>query len=603
MASHKKKKKHQTRLTFEPVGSSNSSGQASSPAKVRYAKGAVATSSPSRSSPSHQMVHTSAPSKEKQSRLRSSTGRSQTMASPTRPPAASFMPGRHGSRRRPVGSDSSDEEEEDEDKDEDDMPLRSSQSVSTKLRRTIISDDDDDEDGGDDDTPIIPPSTGKRLRPPVITVDDEDEDDDEPIVVPGSSKRRRPEFIELEDSSDGVASPMKKRKTSLVTPGRLKKPAQMASSSPTKRGRPRVHRSEKQKKMELLRRRRAGEMIDKVTSSEEDSDGERRGLYDSDSDQELQVLKEFDDEEPDEEEVEAPARHPSGKRGPSKRREEDELDDFVTDDDDAPIGAPANLDIPLEFTAQAHRPLKHQFPYVIEWLVHNRINPAFERKDPVYVNAWRKLDDEVRTLASSKFASSAWKSEFYRALKGRPKMDFYEMDGSERSSGLYNSCEACGRSSHPATFKIFFRGHPYYKDTLAEVESDSSDSDSDDSGEDESGHESVDSQGMTLPSEKKEWHVGVVCCGNAETAHSLIHWKHALKEWVEDQLEQDGWMDAKKLKERERMKARKRRDLANKITDGWREKNIIPSLYRDFKNNLEEARNKSTTARSRGRYR
>ncbi|KAI0834991.1 hypothetical protein F5Y06DRAFT_300175 [Hypoxylon sp. FL0890] len=572
MAPHKKKK-HQARLTFEPVGSSNTSDH-SSPAKIRFAKGAGANS----------------------------TSRPRTAASPTKPPAASFMPGRHGSRRPPVGGDSSDEAEENED--EDDIPLRSSQSVSTKLRRTILSDENDKND--DDDAPIIPHSTAKRQRPPIITLDDddededEDEDDDEPIVVPGSSKRRRPKFVELEDSSDGVTSPMKKRKTSLITPGQLKKPAQVASSS-TKRGRPKSHRSEKQKKLELLRRRRNGEMIDKVTSSEEDSDEERRGIYDSDSDQELLVLREFDDEEPDEEEEKVPARQPSRKGKQSKPREgdDDELDDFIIDDDDAPLGAPANLDIPLEFTAQAHRPLKHQFPFVIEWLVHNRINPAFERKDPVYANAWRKLDDEVRTLASSKFASSAWKSEFYRALKGRPKMESYEIEGAERGADI---CEACGRSSHPATFKVFFRGHPYYKDTLAEVESDSSDSNSEDSDGDESGHESVDSQGLALPPQTKAWHVGVVCCGNAETAHGLIHWKHALKEWVEDQLEQDGWMDAKKLKERERMKARKRRDLANKITDAWREKNIIASLYRDFKNTLEEARNKSTTARNRGRF-
>ncbi|OTA61965.1 hypothetical protein K449DRAFT_370261 [Hypoxylon sp. EC38] len=409
--------------------------------------------------------------------------------------------------------------------------------------------------------------------------------------------------------SPGQASSAKVRYASTTSsPSRLKRPAQMASSSPIKRGRSKPHRSEKQKKLELLRRRRAGEMIDKVTSSEEDSDGERRGIYDSDSNQELLVLKDFDDEEPDEEGVNAPTRQLSGKEKQTKLQEsDDELDDFVIDDDDAPIGAPANLDIPLEFTAQAHRPLKQQFPYVIEWLVHNRINPAFERKDPVYSNAWRKLDDEVRTLASSKFASSAWKSEFYRALKGRPKMDAYEMDRSERGSGLHDTCEACGRSSHPATFKIFFRGHPYYKDTLVEVESDSSDSDSDsdseDNGSGESGRRSVDSQGMALPPETRAWHVGVVCCGNAETAHGLIHWKHALKEWVEDHLEQDGWMDAKKLKERESMKARKRRDLANKITDGWREKNIIASLYRDFKNTLEEARNKTTTGRNRGRFR
>ncbi|KAI1393252.1 uncharacterized protein F4822DRAFT_5421 [Hypoxylon trugodes] len=582
-------KKRQTRLTFEPVNPTSSPKQPSpnqvSPAKIRYSKKADASSSPSH-------------------------------ASPKRPPTASFMPRLYSSRPVAAGDDSSDDPLTEV---EDEIPTKSSQSISTKLRRTVIDlDDDEDEDDDENEEPIAPPSTLKRRRPIVVSDDDDDDnddDDDGPIVAPSSSRRSRPRLVELDGLSDRESSPAKRRKTSLATPGRLRRPTTVTSSSPTKRSVPKGHRSERQKKMELLRRRRAGEKIDNLTSSEEDSEIEKRGIYDTDSDEEFAALKEFDDDEPeDEAESEVPIRQASPKSKKLSRKheesdhreDEDEgdengLDDFVVDDDDdAPIGAPANLDIPLEFTAQAHRPLKDQFPYVIEWLVHNRLNPAFERNDPVYSNAWRKLDDEVRALASSKFASSVWRSEFYRALKGRPKMEAYEMDRGERSSGLYDTCDACGRSNHPATFRIYFAGHPYYKNTLAEVESDL---DSEDDDGDESGHESVDTQGMVLPTTKKEWNVGVVCCSNAETAHSLIHWKHALKQWVEERLEEDGWMNAKKLKERERMKARKRRDLANHIVDEWREKNIIASLYRDFKNTLEDARNKATTGRNRGRFR
>ncbi|KAI1099168.1 hypothetical protein F4804DRAFT_93108 [Jackrogersella minutella] len=527
------------------------------------------------------------------------------------------MPKFHRTNRAAADTDSSDDSV-DEVKDEeevDDVPVRSSQSVSTRFRRAVLDDDDDDVD---DDAPIVPQIARKRQRPTLITIDDdeEDEDDDEPIIPSSSLKRSRPNFVELEDSSDEVASPAKKARTSLATPGRLKRPNSLASSSPIKKGLPKGRRSEKQKKMELLRRRRAGEKIDKLTSSEEEeSDQNKRGIYDTDSEEEFGALKEFDDEDSEEQVVVAEVHRPSMRVEKSARRsqkegedeeEDDDMGDFLTDDDDAPIGAPADLAIPLEFTAQAHRPLKDQFPYAIEWLVHNRINPAFERNDPVYANAWRKLDDEVHALASSKFASSAWKPEFYRALKGRPKMLALEVDEATRNStGIYNKCEACGRSKHPAKMLIHFSGHPYYKNTLTEVESDSDSdgSDNDDDDGDDSGHESVDTQGMALSSVAKVWHVGIVCCSNAEAAHSLIHWKHALKEWVEDRLELDGWMDAKKLKERERMKARKRRDLANRIADGWREKKIVTSLYREFKNRLEVARNHRLQGRpTRGWY-
>lgn len=577
------------------------------------------------------------------------------------------MPKVHGGKKRVTLVDSSDESaaevddagrDEDEDEDEDDLPLvresagrnaprfidadenvpmlssaknpRSSQSVSTRLQKTVIL-DDEDEDEEDDD--IVPPSSAMKRRRPlhVKSSEEEEDEDDTPILPPSSAlRRRRPAMIELDDDSDTeeLGSPSKKRKTNHPAPSTQKaRRLQRPPSSPVKRSVHKGHRSEKEKKMELLRRRRAGEKIDKLTSSESESEEvqeHRRGIYDTDSEDEFKVLKDFDDdddgdepaeEEGEEEEEEVAASRSSRKKlkdvpkEKGKKSEDgvdggdaDDLDDFVVEDDDGPLGAPASLllaDIPLEFTAQAHRPLKDQFPYVVEWLVHNRINPAFERRDPVYGNAWRKLDDEFRGLASSKFASAAWRPEFYRALKGRPKLEAYEMDAGD--ADRYDNCAACGRSGHPATFKIIFAGSPYFKDTLQEVDSSSSSSDEEE-GDDDDDNASTDTQGVTLPPASKEWRVGAVCCSNAETAHGLIHWKWALKEWVEERLDDEGWTtDPARIQAREKMKPKKRRAQANGIVDAWREQGVVAALYADFKATLEEARRKATTGRGRMR--
>ncbi|KAI0443792.1 hypothetical protein F4803DRAFT_291568 [Xylaria telfairii] len=629
------KKKSQTRLTFEPAGGSLSSPVSNySPARVRYSRAAHSSPAAARRLPSvatssstAQAVNHSNRRKSKQSKLDGSLT-----------PPASFMPKLHGGRNRTAAGDSSDDsaaEIGDAGHDEDEVDLlpptqkatepltlsisepgdsdeepnirhpRSSQSVSTRLRRTVI--DDEDEDQEEEPEVTILSSPRKRRRPSVISLDDSD---DAPILPLASTKKILPHpLVEFDDSDDDVISPSKKRKMfhhsspsmsgNNRTPGRLKRPG-VTASSPIKKAH-KGHRSEKQKKMELLRRRRAGEKIEQLTSSESSSDAEeKRGIYDSDSENDFEVLKKFDDEEQEEEIEEEPA--PRKEKQKQKREkltdqdnEEGDLDDFVTDDDDAPLGVP--IDIPLEFTSHAHIPLKDQFPFVIEWLVHNRINPAFERKDPIYVNAWRKVDDEVSGLANSKFTSAAWKPEFNRALKSRPGLESIELR--QIGTGLHETCEACGRSGHPSTYKIIFSGSAYHKDTLAEVESDSDSEDDEDNDT-----ASVDTRGMPLPPTTKEWCVGSVCCSNAETAHTLLHWKHALKQWVEERLEDDGWMTGEKLREREKMKAKNRRALANSIVDKWQEGRVIGALYSDFKNTLENARNQATTGRGmKGRLR
>ena len=80
------------------------------------------------------------------------------------------------------------------------------------------------------------------------------------------------------------------------------------------------------------------------------------------------------------------------------------------------------------------------------------------------------------------------------------------------------------------------------------------------------------------------------CRANAQTAHSLIHWKHALNDWVIDRLKTDGHLGAPKLAEREDWNTNKRSKYANRIVDEWEEEGEIKALYRDFKINLDVAR-------------
>lgn len=239
----------------------------------------------------------------------------------------------------------------------------------------------------------------RRLR---RTVYDDDEDDEEPAVSP--LKRSR-QVLESEDSEDIVASPMKRRRPAMrqdsdsedllslseISRRQRKDKGKERARSPseppetpmrTRQARARRHRTAKEKTMELLKRRRAGENIEELTESESDEEEE----------DDFQKLDEFDDEE---ESPEQPKKTSKSKvrrqRGDSSDEEAGESD-FVIEDNDGPLGVPdyASL-MPLEFTQAAHKPLKEHFRDVVEWMVQNKLNPGFTWNDPVYNQAFQKL--------------------------------------------------------------------------------------------------------------------------------------------------------------------------------------------------------------------
>jgi len=487
-----------------------------------------------------------------------------------------------------------------------------------------------DEPDSDDDIPIAMPSSSMRAKRKAraVVTDDEDGDDDDndDDVIRSSVKRRRlrpkkavsPTISGSE--SETPRPPRKLTQRGVLTPrstaGGPSSSAATGSSSRYPRKRP---QSLKAKKMEMWRRRRMGEKIDEEDIESSSEEGEHKALYDTDD--EHVALSEFEDDEEGLAPI-SPMQRSKDKKNPAKTSTaatsksnagdgDEDLDDFIDNDDDL-IGIPIDAlrgQIPLEFTGLAHMKLKDHFRNAVEWLVHRRINPAFERDSDIYKLAWNKLDDEYRGLAQSKFISSGWKPDFLRALRARPFIDSYELDRHDPDRG--QTCSACGRSNHPSTYRIRFDGSPYHQNSLDDVESDnegdedsneegSTDSSSDGASDDSDGHKSRDAGGNVIAPTSKDWFVGVVCESNASTAHSLMHWKYALKEWVEEQLQRMGYFTAEKLARRDKMKPKKRRQEADAVVQEWEETGAMRSLWSDFKSNLDEARNKSTTGR-RGR--
>jgi len=228
------------------------------------------------------------------------------------------------------------------DESEDELPVHSSRvtrsSAGRKPVKGVINLDEDSDD--------IVASPAKR-RPPVIVPGFDEESDEDPISSP--LKRRRAN-VNTETEEDQEVSPSKRPRqapenededdSDLPEITRVNRRGMRGSSSKgpatpnrlTRQQKPKRHRTAKEKTMELLKRKRAGENITELTESESDSELEG-GIYDSDA--ELKALSEFEDEEESPEAVQRPKR--TQRRGSNE--DQDHYDsDFVIDDDDAPIG-------------------------------------------------------------------------------------------------------------------------------------------------------------------------------------------------------------------------------------------------------------------------
>ncbi|KAL4873656.1 hypothetical protein BDV12DRAFT_159357 [Aspergillus spectabilis] len=408
---------------------------------------------------------------------------------------------------------------------------------------------------------------------PIVIEDESSEDTDVRAVVPKSpSVPHTPRRDSAQDRID-IEEDLEHLQDSVVKASRTR--GNVANSA----------RAQRQRHLEALRRRRAGQ---KEEEDEED-----------------QLSPQAEDSGPEnsegEDEEEAPVRQPQFRDWANESESSDvestiganeDLDryedDFVLEDEDEKLGVPGGLeDIPIEFSRHAYKQLKDYFQDAVEWMVHNQLNPAFPRSDPVYKVAFNKLEAEVRGRTGSQLISSVWNINFRRALLGRPQIEVttYPTD-------FCHPCDACNRSGHPASFDVKLSGKAYSLDTLeplADVDSDDEQS----SNEDESDEQDRDRDGYTLPDEDNHFYLGRHCMKNANMAHTLTHWRFHLNEWVVEHLRTTGYMSDKKILKRSHYSQRKKNKHAAKAVNKMIESGEVKKLWRDFHINLRTAREES----------
>jgi hypothetical protein len=344
-----------------------------------------------------------------------------------------------------------------------------------------------------------------------------------------------------------------------------------ATKARTRGGPVTTQRDKAREHLELLKRQRAGEKVPLVEDSEEEDheaesvDIDLLGHPDYDLSDKGSVHSSIDTDQDS-----APEEGVEGDEGE---------DDFVVDDPTGRLGRP-HPDIPLQFTSYASAKPRELFPHVIEWLVKNKIAPAFSREDELYSLAFSRLNDQVKAQAGSRLISAAWGTTFKRAILARPEMKVVALPGDDEDN--LRTCDACNRSGHPARYEFVFSGEPYYKETLEPVDLDEEDEEDDGASRDENGH--------VLPSQTKRFYLGRFCAANAEMGHRMTHWKFRLNESLLAYLEEQGVLRGEAVIAREKLNKKQREKQAEDVVDGMQATGVVDELWADFQNDLDDAR-------------
>ncbi|KAG9231918.1 hypothetical protein BJ875DRAFT_544984 [Amylocarpus encephaloides] len=483
------------------------------------------------------------------------------------------------------------------DKESEDVAQGGSQGMFSSSRPTQGWEDDSDDDESNQDSdsePIIISSTIRKLAASTVYGS---EDSNDPIV--GRKRLRKPiSDEEVSDESDVRPSAAKRRHPKSTPqkrpPRKILSRSDEGSTSDSPAHLTRKHtakrrpRTDKEKALELLKRKKAGGMRAELTISESSSNQE------SDSENQLQHLSDFEDES--EEEVEESPKPSSSRRvsrtpkTKSRSSKEDEYEeDFIVDDDDDTLGIPTQS-IPLEFTAHFNKPQKEHFKDVVEYYVHKELNPTYFEKDDIFERAFQRLDDKPSTLRRSEYGSSQWTAEFDTALDARPNYIEHDISGTDMGE---QRCQACGRSKHTPTWSISFRGKAYDRDTLDEIEQtheqhdDSRDDDWRDDDTSDSDY-SVDGLDRRLVPEDHEFLAGRFCRAKAKKAHMLSHWRYHLYKWVCDELTNEPELSAERMLARRKLRPWEKRDEVEGIIERWSHNGKIKRLYCDYKESVSK---------------
>ncbi|KAL1742924.1 hypothetical protein HDZ31DRAFT_83802 [Schizophyllum fasciatum] len=274
------------------------------------------------------------------------------------------------------------------------------------------------------------------------------------------------------------------------------------------RFRERGKKSEFQKNLERLKRRKQGKP--EVSSSEEEDDDE------DDDNEESPKSKPFRGSKPSRDSL-------FGSDGDSEASESG-ASFIVEDDGEAPVQLPA------AFSLDTFQDLAHQFKKIFQFFCHIAVRSEEERHDfmehamkneEYFAVPLKMFRRKLIGLRDSLVAGSQWRSDFKRALEIYPEFELVQMDFA------VPDCDACHISTRMSTRIGRLAGYPYdpmgfQRDYSSVAIKDEGDSDSDDSDSDDP------ESPAALAKLKKEFNLGRFCARRTRVFHELTHWEYAL---------------------------------------------------------------------------
>lgn len=121
--------------------------------------------------------------------------------------------------------------------------------------------------------------------------------------------------------------------------------------------------------------------------------------------------------------------------------------------------------LPISFPVLRHKNSQHYFACIVEWMVHNMLNPGFDRNAAMFQNSFDYLDRVAAYIMQARIEPE-WKTEFIKTLQARPCMLIQPYPESEER----RPCGACDNFYHTADYYVVFDEPPYSSTTLESLD-------------------------------------------------------------------------------------------------------------------------------------
>ncbi|KIK57796.1 hypothetical protein GYMLUDRAFT_45988 [Collybiopsis luxurians FD-317 M1] len=196
--------------------------------------------------------------------------------------------------------------------------------------------------------------------------------------------------------------------------------------------------------------------------------------------------------------------------------ESDGSESFIVEDD----GTGAAV-LPIEFSMDTHQDLSYHFKTIFQFFVHIAVHPPAERH--AFMEQQMKNEEyfsvplavarrKILGLRDSLVASSVWRPEFKAPLEKYPELDLSQLDFA------VPGCDACHLGARMSTLIGRLLGQPY--DRLGYRDLD------DDEGS------VLDENGS-----RAEFHLGRFCARRTRVYHDLSHWEYMLFKTISDEVD------------------------------------------------------------------